>query len=157
MTLTMSVVGGRCCLETRFPLSLKPGRNFGTGKIEISSRLGLGCSCAELSAALPPQAHARAEASPAAGPRVWVGAGQAGVGRQSGCFLPLRCCRPKQLLQHREPKTATKTMFFFTLQWLLCWMINDVLICFCLSLFSFLFYRLEVPSAEPTSSTRMFT
>lgn len=27
----MSVVGGRCCLETRFPLSLKPGRNFATG------------------------------------------------------------------------------------------------------------------------------
>lgn len=57
-------------------------------------------------AALPPQAHSRAEASPAAGPCVRVGAGEAGVGGQSGRVLPLRRCRPKQLVQHRESTTT---------------------------------------------------
>lgn len=31
MTLTMSASGERCCLGRRFPLSLKPARNFATG------------------------------------------------------------------------------------------------------------------------------
>lgn len=36
MTPIMSVAGGRCCLETRFPLSSKPERSSGTGTSRVT-------------------------------------------------------------------------------------------------------------------------
>lgn len=53
---------------------------------------------------LPPalQTHSRAEAPPAAGAGVWMGAGEAGVCGQSGRLLPLRGGGQNQLFQHGE-------------------------------------------------------
>lgn len=48
------------------------------------------------------QTHSRAEAAPAAGSNLWLGASQASVCGQSWRLLPLRSCGPEQRAVHRK-------------------------------------------------------